>query len=130
QDSSVLREAHQALYESNLGKEGEKFNALTETDKIKAIQFHEHNLYLEDNTNPLIKDTLDIIRNIKKMQASGGEKAIHRFIISNCQQASDILQLMELFLWSGWKMDELKMDFVPLFETVDDLQRASKIMEV
>ena len=36
----------------------------------------------------------------------------------------------DAFLWSGWKMDELKMDFVPLFETVDDLQRASKVMGV
>ena len=54
--------------------------------------------------------------------------ACHRFIISNCQQASDILQLMELFLWSGWEEDNLSIDFVPLFETVHDLADAAEIM--
>src|SRR5690606_40934098 len=43
--------------------------------------------------------------------------------------ASDILQLQELFLWSGWKKDALTIDFVPLFETVDDLERAASVME-
>lgn len=129
QDSGVLREAHQVIYDKNLGKDGLNYGRLSESERIKAIQFVEKDFYLEGNENPLVKDTFDIIRTIKKMQASGGEKSIHRFIISNCQQASDILQLMELFLWSGWKMDELKMDFVPLFETVDDLQRAAKVMD-
>src|SRR3546814_6929288 len=36
---------------------------------------------------------------------------------------------MELFLWSGWKKDALHIDFVPLFETVDDLKRAAAVME-
>src|SRR5690606_24242959 len=56
-------------------------------------------------------------------------RAAQRFIISNCQQASDMLELMELFLWSGWQRDALHIDFVPLFETVDDLKRAAAVME-
>ncbi|RZL04773.1 MAG: phosphoenolpyruvate carboxylase, partial [Pedobacter sp.] len=51
------------------------------------------------------------------------------FIISNCQQASDILQLIELFLWNGWSKDALTIDFVPLFETVNDLKGAADIMD-
>lgn len=35
---------------------------------------------------------------------------------------------MQLFLWSGWQKDSLTIDFVPLFETVDDLSRASDVM--
>src|SRR5690606_36561760 len=35
---------------------------------------------------------------------------------------------MELFLANGWKIEELPIDFVPLFETVDDLQRAANVM--
>ena len=79
--------------------------------------------------SPLVADTLDVIRLIKEIQLSGGERAAQRFIISNCQQASDILELMELFLWSDWKRDSLHMDFVPLFETVDDLERAADVMK-
>src|SRR5690606_47079 len=42
----------------------------------------------------------------------------------------DILSLMELFLWNGWKKETLSIDFVPLFETVDDLKRAANVMEI
>lgn len=129
QDSSVLRKTYQALYEKGNPDGCLNFDDLSEEEKIAFIKFSEKDLKLDDPVDPLIKDTLTIIRNIKQMQASGGEEAIHRFIISNCQQASDILQLMELFLWSGWKLEELKIDFVPLFETVDDLKRASGIMK-
>ena len=66
---------------------------------------------------------------MKQIQDSNGNLACHRFIISNCQQASDILQLMELFLWNGWEENNLTIDFVPLFETVHDLANAAKIME-
>jgi phosphoenolpyruvate carboxylase len=66
---------------------------------------------------------------IHQLQYAGGEKACHRFIISNCQQASDILQLMELFLMSGWEKEKLNIDFVPLFETIEDLSKATQIME-
>ena len=36
---------------------------------------------------------------------------------------------MELFLWNGWDETNLTIDFVPLFETVSDLEGASQIME-
>src|SRR6185437_11611881 len=38
-------------------------------------------------------------------------------------------QLIDLFLWSGWKKDSLSVDFMPLFETVNDLSNAAGIME-
>jgi len=77
----------------------------------------------------LTVDTLSTIAEIKQIQQSNGELACHRFIISNCQRASDILQLTDLFLFNGWKEEDLSMDFVPLFETVDDLAVAGEIME-
>lgn len=66
---------------------------------------------------------------MKQIQLSNGEKACQRFIISNCQQASDILQLIDLFLWSGWNAQNLSVDFMPLFETVNDLKVAAEVME-
>ena len=79
--------------------------------------------------DPLTVDTISTIAEIKQIQQSNGELACHRFIISNCQRASDILQLTDLFLFNGWKEEDLSMDFVPLFETVDDLAVAGEIME-
>jgi phosphoenolpyruvate carboxylase len=88
--------------------------------------------YCMDRTteaDSLTVDTLSTIGEIKQIQHSNGELACHRFIISNCQRASDILQLTDLFLFNGWTEEDLSMDFVPLFETVDDLAVAGEIME-
>src|SRR5699024_7334366 len=83
----------------------------------------------EEAGDPLIQDTNEIIRLTQEIQKSGSEKAAQRFIISNCQEAYDILLLKQLFLWNGWKKDNLTIDFVPLFETIDDLIRASDVMK-
>lgn len=131
QDSSILRQAHQYLREkhpdqTNIAADFEK---LDESAKQAALPFNELNLRHEDDAPTLVADTFDVIRLIKEIQLSGGERAAQRFIISNCQQASDILELMELFLWSDWKQEALHIDFVPLFETVDDLERAADVMK-
>lgn len=131
QDSSILRKAHQVVreqaYPAELNKE--QFDEQPEEDKNDALQFKETSLSLDDIQDPLVLDTFHVIEYIKSMQKAGGELACHRFIISNCQHASDILQLMELFLANGWEIDNLPMDFVPLFETVDDLERAADVMK-
>ncbi len=130
QDSSVLRNATDYLatvYGDQINVTVEQLSK-SETSKQEAFRFEEHTLDYKENVDPLIKDIIDVIRLIKSIQKSGSERAAQRFIISNCQQASDILGLMQLFLWEGWKKSELTIDFVPLFETVDDLSRASDVM--
>jgi len=128
QDSSILRKSHRYIREKTYPEAIENFEELSEESKNAALQFKETEVELEKGLDPLLLDTFEAIRYIKKMQLAGGELAAHRFIISNCQQASDILQLMELFLVNGWKIDELPIDFVPLFEMVDDLERAAEVM--
>ncbi len=128
QDSRVLRNAHRFCRQALPSKLPENYDTLSEAEKLAALTFEETDFEIGD-TDPLTQDTLQTIRLMQNMQLSGGEKASHRFIISNCQQASDILQLMNLFLWSGWKKDELSVDFVPLFETVHDLETAAGVMK-
>jgi phosphoenolpyruvate carboxylase len=130
QDSRILRKAHAACRQVlATGGFPANYDDLTEQEKLKAIAFEEADIENDKLTDDLAKDTLSTIRLMKQMQSAGGEKASHRFIISNCQQASDILQLINLFLWSGWKKEELTVDFVPLFETVNDLTFAASVME-
>ncbi len=131
QDSRILRNVHafcrqqkpiSSLFSSN-------YDDLSESEKIKSLSFKNAKISYATEPDALIHDALQTIAEIKQMQQRNGEKACHRFIISNCQQASDILQLIELFLWNGWEADELSVDFVPLFETVHDLSGAAEIME-
>ena len=131
QDSRVLRDVHAFCRQNKpiISLFPENYDSLSEAEKIKALSFKSARLNYTDSTDPLINDTLQTIAEIKQIQESNGELACHRFIISNCQQASDILQLIELFLWSGWEENNLSIDFVPLFETVHDLADAAEIME-
>ncbi|SFH13491.1 phosphoenolpyruvate carboxylase [Pedobacter insulae] len=131
QDSRILREVHafcrkhkpiSSLFSSN-------YDELSEDEKISALSFKSAKVIYTTEPEGLVNDALQTIAEIKEMQKSNGEMACHRFIISNCQQASDILQLIELFLWNGWEAEELNIDFVPLFETVNDLSGAAEIME-
>jgi phosphoenolpyruvate carboxylase len=130
QDSRVLRNVFQYCTKQSQIKAGLKgYDALSEEEKLKAIPFNEADFHCPDDEADLTKDTLDTIRLVKQIQVANGEKACQRFIISNCQRASDILQLMNLFLWSGWKKESLTIDFMPLFETVNDLTNAATVME-
>ncbi|GAA4309334.1 phosphoenolpyruvate carboxylase [Mucilaginibacter gynuensis] len=130
QDSRVLRSvfqfASEQIKESAIAAD---YHDLDEAKKLKSIKFNEADFICPDNADDLTKDTLNTIRLMKKIQHSNGEKACQRFIISNCQQASDIVQLIDLFLWSGWEKDSLTVDFMPLFETVNDLKHAADVME-
>ncbi|TDQ09605.1 phosphoenolpyruvate carboxylase type 1 [Pedobacter metabolipauper] len=131
QDSRVLRDVHAYCRQSKpiISLFPENYEDLSEEEKINTLSFKSAKVIYSDPADPLTEDTLQTIAEIKQMQQSNGELACHRFIISNCQQASDILQLIELFLWNGWEEDNLSIDFVPLFETVHDLAGASKIMD-
>jgi phosphoenolpyruvate carboxylase len=131
QDSRILRNIFKdcvAHSELKSGLNADYFN-LSEADKIAAIPLNTADFTAFESFSDLGKDALEVIRLIKDMQTNNGKRACHRFIISNCQKASDILQLVQLFLWSGWQMDEMDIDFVPLFETIDDLHEAGDIME-
>lgn len=129
QDSRVLRKVYHYITDGINAKLPDNYDDLDEQEKLKNIIFTEADFTCPDDADDLIKDTLNTIRLVKQIQKHNGEKACQRFIISNCQQASDILQLMNLFLMSGWKKDELTMDFMPLFETVADLKVAAEVME-
>ncbi|MDB5020534.1 MAG: phosphoenolpyruvate carboxylase [Pedobacter sp.] len=134
---TTLLEAHDGLFVDLVEDLIRKVNlfgtyfASLDIRQDSRILRNAHAYCLDRSLEPddLIQDTIGTIAEIKQIQESNGELACHRFIISNCQKASDILMLTDLFLWNGWKEEELSIDFVPLFETVDDLLVAGEVME-
>lgn len=129
QDSRVLRDVFKYTTEKVYTGVPKNYAEMDEVAKLKSLPFNQADFKCPDNAEPLIQDTLNTIRLMKQIQHSNGEKGCQRFIISNCQQASDILQLIALHLWSGWEKDKLSIDFMPLFETINDLKHASEVME-
>ncbi|MGZ5134301.1 MAG: phosphoenolpyruvate carboxylase, partial [Flavitalea sp.] len=76
----------------------------------------------------VVKDTIVSISTIKEIQEFNGQEGCNRYIISQCNSALNVLEVYGLFLFGGWEKDNLNIDIVPLFETVEDLQQAGAIM--
>lgn len=128
QDSSV----HAAVLQEIAIKEGyldKNYQNLTSDQKMAALStakgYAQPHLYEES----LIKDTISTIQAIQSIQAYNGEQGCNRYIISHCESALHVMEVFHLFLLNGWKEDNLSIDIVPLFETIDDLKGAAAIME-
>jgi len=80
-------------------------------------------------SDELLQDALDVTKAIKQVQQQNGEEALNRYIISHSTSALSVLEVYGLFLLSGWKADELTVDIVPLFETIEDLKAAAGVMK-
>jgi phosphoenolpyruvate carboxylase len=68
------------------------------------------------------------VRTIRQIQEMNGPEGCSRYIISQCNHALNPMEVFALFRLSGWNDEEIRVDIVPLFETVDDLLQAETTM--
>ena len=73
------------------------------------------------------KQTLGSIYAMKSIQAKNGTKACERYIISNNGSVVNVMEAFAMIRLCDWK--EPSCDVIPLFETIDDLKSAEKVME-
>jgi len=107
----------------------EHYAALPEARKLELLTELSGEVKPELYDDPLIRDTLDTIAAMRTIQRFNGENGCSRYIISQCSSAVNVLEVMGLFLLGGWAKEDLTVDIVPLFETVDDLQAAADVMK-
>jgi phosphoenolpyruvate carboxylase len=127
QDSSV----HEKVLEAIAAKTNvlpDKYNILNEEEKIKLLQNISETVDVSVVDNDLYKDTLQSIQAIKTIQQLNGEAGCHRYIISHCTSALNVMEVFALLILGGWDREEMAVDIVPLFETVEDLQNAEMVM--
>jgi len=105
------------------------YNTLSEKEKIDALFNINSPIESSIIEDELMKDTLQTIAAVKNIQESNGEEGCHRYIISHSTCALNIIEVYALFILSGWKKENLSIDIVPLFETIDDLRAAGNIMK-
>jgi len=127
QDSSVHRGAVKEIL-LGLGKYKE-YSSLPEEERARFL-----NEVLLSGTeysgkNEEVMETLQCIKTIREIQSLNGEKGCNRYIISNCGSEADVIELLFLFLSAGWNPDEVTVDFIPLFETIKDLESAASVMQ-
>ncbi|WP_417369602.1 phosphoenolpyruvate carboxylase [Flavobacterium beibuense] len=108
---------------TNLANE---YRDLDEKAKLNALLSLKGNINTEDFKDDNTRLTLESILAMRTIQERNGEQGANRYIISNNENAHNVLELLTLFGLLGW--DEPSVDIVPLFETVDDLKEAGEAM--
>lgn len=128
QESSV----HNTVLETIAQKEDllpSSYSESNEQKKIDLLSKITGRVLPEEFDDDLVKDTLDSVIAIKTIQEFNGKEGCNRYIISHCNSALNVLEVYSLFLLTGWQKNEIEIDIVPLFETIDDLKNAPGIME-
>lgn len=130
QDSRKHAYAWEACIEKlkSKNKALKNFDQLTEEEKIStllALNFKPASLKFEDE---FVIELIESINVIGQIQAQNGPEGCHRYVISNCQSALDVIRVFQLAKLILGKDDELPLDIVPLFETIEDLANASTVM--
>jgi phosphoenolpyruvate carboxylase len=127
QDSSV----HNNVLETIAAKEKllpSNYDTLNEDQRIEALINASGNVKAS-SYDGLIKDTIESFHVIKTIQQFNGEQGCSRYIISHSETALNVIEVYGLFLLTGWTKENLTVDIVPLFETIEDLKRAPSIMK-
>tara|TARA_Y100001954_G_scaffold226503_1_gene268531 strand:- start:277 stop:2856 length:2580 start_codon:yes stop_codon:yes gene_type:complete len=103
------------------------YSTLSEKDQINILSQVKGSVDLDILTDELSVKTMGSISALKTIQERNGERGANRYIISNNQSALNIMQTFAMLNLSGFK-DNVPVDVIPLFETVEDLKNAEKVM--
>ena len=106
----------------------DNYSDLPDDKKIEILSVINEPVDSELLDEPVYKDTLKAVAAVKTIQQYNGQEGCNRYIISQCNSALNAMEVYGLFLLGGWKPGEMNIDIVPLFETIDDLQHAAKVM--
>jgi phosphoenolpyruvate carboxylase len=106
-----------------------EFQAFSKKDQINYLLSIKSNLLFIDFEDPLVNETIQSILAIATIQKENGKGGSHRYVISNCQHALHVIEVFVLARLLIGNDEELDVDIVPLFETIDDLANAQPIME-
>lgn len=126
QDSRI----HQKVIDELVTKYSKQnFAELTNSEKVNIL-ISEHILANpNDFEDEIIKETLKSVINVKEIQTKNGERGMHRYIISNSDTVEDVMNVFALFKVCGYQDEDINIDIVPLFETMEGLANAEKVMQ-
>ena len=125
---NVFSEIVKTLLENNSTTFPSNYLELSEDEQISVLSNVEETIDLSLFKDEMVSKTLGSIHAIKTIQQNNGERGANRYIISNNQSALNVMETFAMFNLCGYAHD-IKVDIIPLFETVDDLMNAGKVME-
>lgn len=103
------------------------FETMPESEKMEVVSRLQFNFSQHFFESELTRSTLDTMKVMREIQNDNGEKGCNRYIISNNESALNVIETFAMFRLLGW--ENPTVDIIPLFESVEDLQKADTIME-
>lgn len=122
---SQILDAGAKVSKSIAWAEFEKHSFKDQINYLLTLKINLDELHFEDT---FVEETLNSIRVIGEIQKSNGTSGSHRYVISNCQSALHVIEIFALAKLLIGTSENMELDVVPLFETIDDLSRAPEIM--
>src|SRR5690606_26416221 len=124
QDSRV----HQSVIDEIIKKKSVLDTENISTDEKLQWLLEADTLLDPEDFEDVTRDTLRNIQNIRAIQKKNGQRGLSRYIISNSDQIKDVLNVFGLFRLCGYSEDEINIDIVPLFETMEGLDAGEDVM--
>jgi Phosphoenolpyruvate carboxylase len=126
QDSTI----HRNVFAELVPEFGTLMNTKSEAELVAWFEQLKQSSIDFSGLSDIASETCLSVKTIRKIQILNGEKGCNRYIISNCGRASDVMLLYRLFTINGWAEEQLTVDLIPLFETIDDLARCDEVMDM
>jgi len=127
QDSRVHGRVVEAMLARG-AKERLGYGRLSPEQKMAALEGIKGSYQPAELLDPVERDVLEALRDLRQIHRLNGQAACQRYIISNCRGAHNVLEVLAMARAVGWKAP-VPLDVVPLFETVDDLLGAPEAMQ-
>lgn len=124
QDSRKHEQAWTILLAKQKVKNFEKLSEDEQIETLLKLDFKPSALSFKDT---FVQELISSVYTIETIQQQNGEEGCHRYIISNCRSALDVISVFQLTRLAR-KKKPLALDIIPLFESIDDLARASDVM--
>lgn len=129
QESTIHQKLFEEIAQSATQIIPKDYATFSEADKIKALLAIEKTIQPQALADEIAQDTLKVAEVVQTIQQSSGEQGCNRYIISQCNSTLNIIEVFALFKLRGIAEENIKVDIVPLFETIDDLINAAGIMQ-
>lgn len=126
QDSSIHNQVIAEIFKKEFEVD---YNELSSDEKLNYLTQKSLHINPDDYSDDLVVDTLRNVYQIREIQDLNGERGLHRYIISNSESIFDVLHVYALFKYCGYKEEDINIDIVPLFETMEGMDNSEAVMK-
>ncbi|WP_150467649.1 phosphoenolpyruvate carboxylase [Francisella sp. SYW-9] len=131
QNAKIYKQFFTELFKENYNLD---YQTLEDSEKIQLLVklAKQKSLVELEIKSELAKELIETINTIQYIQQQNGYESIERYIISNADSTVSILEVLtifKLFNKNSKDQNKIKIEVVPLFETMEDLKNSTQIMD-